>query len=164
MSVTNVIQNGIQFCQRFYHWEVWCDQSSVWSEQISCCRGAHRKGTSHGFAHISSCGLSALYKWSANCVLQRTLVCSWPWSREHGGSWEACLYSPAHLLRSGSFCFTVPVKTLHDGFCLFVCMHIFHLVVCIHRASLIAQLVNNLPAMQETLVRFRGQKDPLEKG
>ena len=31
-------------------------------------------------------------------------------------------------------------------------------------ASLIAQLVKNLPAMQETLVRFLGQDDPLEKG
>ena len=32
------------------------------------------------------------------------------------------------------------------------------------RASLTAQLVKNLPAMQETLVRFLGQEDPLEKG
>ena len=31
-------------------------------------------------------------------------------------------------------------------------------------ASLIAQLVNNLPAMQETLVQFLGQEDVLEKG
>ena len=31
-------------------------------------------------------------------------------------------------------------------------------------ASLIAQLVKNLPAMQETWVRFLGWKDPLEKG
>ena len=30
-------------------------------------------------------------------------------------------------------------------------------------ASLIAQLVKNLPAIQKTLVRFLGQKDPLEK-
>ena len=30
-------------------------------------------------------------------------------------------------------------------------------------ASLIAQLVENLPAMQETQVRFLGQDDPLEK-
>ena len=30
-------------------------------------------------------------------------------------------------------------------------------------ASLIAQLVKNLPAMQETPVGFLGQKDPLEK-
>ena len=28
----------------------------------------------------------------------------------------------------------------------------------------IAQLVKNPPAMQETLVRFLGQEDPLEKG
>ena len=32
------------------------------------------------------------------------------------------------------------------------------------KASLMAQLVKNLPAMQETLVWFLGQKDPLEKG
>ena len=30
-------------------------------------------------------------------------------------------------------------------------------------ASLIAQLVKNLPAIQETPVRFLGQEDPLEK-
>ena len=30
-------------------------------------------------------------------------------------------------------------------------------------ASLVAQLVKNLPAMQETLVRFLGQEDLLEK-
>ena len=29
---------------------------------------------------------------------------------------------------------------------------------------IIAQLVKNLPAMQETLVLFQGQKDSLEKG
>ena len=32
------------------------------------------------------------------------------------------------------------------------------------RASLMAQLVENLPAMQETWVRSLGWKDPLEKG
>ena len=31
-------------------------------------------------------------------------------------------------------------------------------------ASLMAQLVKNLPAMQATLVLFLGQEDPLEKG
>ena len=34
----------------------------------------------------------------------------------------------------------------------------------IFRASLLAQLVKNLPAMQETLVRFLDREDPLEKG
>ena len=32
------------------------------------------------------------------------------------------------------------------------------------KASLVAQLVKNPPAMQETLVQFLGQEDPLEKG
>ena len=32
------------------------------------------------------------------------------------------------------------------------------------RASLAAQMINNLPAMQETPVRFLGWEDPLEKG
>ena len=31
-------------------------------------------------------------------------------------------------------------------------------------ASLVAQLVKNPPAIQETPVRFLGQEDPLEKG
>ena len=36
--------------------------------------------------------------------------------------------------------------------------------VFIERASLIAQLVKNLPATQETPVQFLGQEDHLEKG
>ena len=32
------------------------------------------------------------------------------------------------------------------------------------RNSLVAQLVKNPPAIQETLVEFLGQEDPLEKG
>ena len=35
---------------------------------------------------------------------------------------------------------------------------------CISGASLAAQLVKNLPAMQETWVRFLGWEDPLEEG
>ena len=33
-----------------------------------------------------------------------------------------------------------------------------------YRASLVAQMVKNLPAMQETQVRFLGREDPLEEG
>ena len=33
-----------------------------------------------------------------------------------------------------------------------------------HRASLIAQFVKTLPAIQNALVRFLGREDPLEKG
>ena len=36
--------------------------------------------------------------------------------------------------------------------------------MCLGRASLIAQLVNSPPAMQETLVQFLGQEDLLENG
>ena len=36
--------------------------------------------------------------------------------------------------------------------------------LCSSWASLVAQLVKNLPAMQETPVRFLGLEDPLEKG
>ena len=31
-------------------------------------------------------------------------------------------------------------------------------------ASLVAQMIKNLPAMQETQVQFLGGEDPLEKG
>ena len=39
----------------------------------------------------------------------------------------------------------------------------FH-IVCLCGASLLAQLVKNTPAMQETLVQFLGWEDLLEKG
>ena len=35
---------------------------------------------------------------------------------------------------------------------------------CKGESSLVAQLVKNPPAMQEALVQFLGQDDPLEKG
>ena len=35
--------------------------------------------------------------------------------------------------------------------------------MCFYRASLVAQLVKNLPAMQETQVRTLGWEDPLKK-
>ena len=41
---------------------------------------------------------------------------------------------------------------------------LFLFVYFLDKLYLIAQLVKNLPAMQETLVRFLGQEDPLEKG
>ena len=37
-------------------------------------------------------------------------------------------------------------------------------LLCHARASLVVQLVKNPPAMQETLVRFLGLEDSLEKG
>ena len=37
-------------------------------------------------------------------------------------------------------------------------------ICCPLQYSLIAQLVKNPPAMQETPVQFLGQEDPLEKG
>ena len=40
----------------------------------------------------------------------------------------------------------------------------FYLIIVLLWASLVAQLVENLPAMQETWIRFLGREDPLEKG
>ena len=46
--------------------------------------------------------------------------------------------------------------------------HLFVIVLwcllCVRQASLIAQFVKNLPAVQETRVEFLGWEDPLEKG
>ena len=40
----------------------------------------------------------------------------------------------------------------------------FNSILTLSWASLIAQLVKNLLAMQETLIQFLGWEDPLEKG
>ena len=37
------------------------------------------------------------------------------------------------------------------------------LITCIHRTSLVVQMVKRLPIIQETWVRSLGQEDPLEK-
>ena len=50
----------------------------------------------------------------------------------------------------------VPAKSLQS--CLILCDPVEYW------ASLIAQLVKSLPAMQEIPVQFLGQDDPLEKG
>ena len=39
-----------------------------------------------------------------------------------------------------------------------------NIFVLLGGASLLAQMVKNLPAMQETWVQLLGQEDPLEKG
>ena len=43
-------------------------------------------------------------------------------------------------------------------------MFILFIVVCIYWASLVAQTVKNLPAMQKTLVQSLGWEDPLKEG
>ena len=67
------------------------------------------------------------------------------------------LRSFEHILWSGQFCI----------FCGFLGVSLFTL--CAHarhpiRASLMAQLVNHLPVMQETWVWSLGREDPLEEG
>ena len=41
--------------------------------------------------------------------------------------------------------------------------HLFSALLS-YEASLVAQLAKNPPAMQEILIQFLGQEDPLEKG
>ena len=63
---------------------------------------------------------------------------------------------------------------LFKNFLLFAVIHILkdfriiksktYFIILINWASLIAQLVKNSPAMQETPVQFLGREDPLEKG
>ena len=43
-------------------------------------------------------------------------------------------------------------------------IHIIHIYFIYIKASLVAQMVKNLPALQETWIQSLGQEDPLEKG
>ena len=55
-------------------------------------------------------------------------------------------------------------KSFYIIFCNFPNGPMIAIINRIQWASLVAQLVKNPPAMQETLVRFLGQEDPLAKG
>ena len=52
-----------------------------------------------------------------------------------------------------------PIKTLLE-----TSLAIHWLKLCLPMGSLLAQMVNNMPAMQETLVQSLGWEDPLEEG
>ena len=54
--------------------------------------------------------------------------------------------------------FVVSFEVQNSNFVLF-----FKIFLCIWGASLVAQRLKHLPAMQETLVQSLGQEDPLEK-
>ena len=43
-------------------------------------------------------------------------------------------------------------------------LSLFSDYMIVYRGLLVAQMVKNLPAMQETRVQFQGWEDPLEKG
>ena len=47
---------------------------------------------------------------------------------------------------------------------IYIFFSLFLSIYKIVRTSLIAQMVKNLPEMQETLVPFLGRENPLEKG
>ena len=64
-----------------------------------------------------------------------------------------------HEMFSGKKADSLPLAP--PGKCCFLFMTLGKLF---YISSLIAQLVKNLPAMQETLVGFLGWEDPLEKG
>ena len=53
---------------------------------------------------------------------------------------------------------------VNNGNPIWVSRKMLHIELQAVDQPLIAQLVKNPPAMQETLVRFLGQEDPLEKG
>ena len=57
------------------------------------------------------------------------------------------------------------VEKMHSFlFLIIICLFLAVRGLRAARAFLVAQLVSNLPAMQETLFRFLGWEDPLEKG
>ena len=67
----------------------------------------------------------------------------------------------------GRLQFTGSQRVRHDwttNIYIYIFFSLFLSIYKIVRTSLIAQLVKNLSAMQETLFRFQGQEDPLEKG
>ena len=74
-------------------------------------------------------------------------------------------FTPA--FKDGKWCKTLLKNSLRSfPFLSFTEVTVILKFVCLSllRASLIAQVVKNPPAMQETPVQFLGWEDPLEKG
>ena len=57
-----------------------------------------------------------------------------------------------------------PSLLIHPTLHFTLSIHTFVLYICVSGVSLVAQMVKNLPAMQQTHVPSLGHEDPLEKG
>ena len=91
------------------------------------------------------------------------VTCQWKHEKSEYDSLVSLFPSPEIF---SSFCY-VPLNLPNQiSRRLALCCHSLSFNRCstnVRGASLIAQLVNHLPAMQETQVRFLDQEDPLEK-
>ena len=67
-------------------------------------------------------------------------------------------FGSIHIVTYGKISFFLWLSNISS--CIYVCVYMY---MCIW-ASLVAQTVKNLPAMQETQIRSPGWEDPLEKG
>ena len=93
---------------------------------------------------------------AARHIFVVSLFCNW---------WFVPL-NPLHLFCPPSWPHPhlVTASLFSESVSLFLCYYISFVILTPHlRASLIAQLVKNPPALQETPVQFLGQEDPLEK-
>ena len=78
--------------------------------------------------------------------------------------WEATVTAPTGSGVSGATRETVHFQQSCDiNVGLMLCSHVTCISVLCFMASLVAQIVKNLPAMQETRARPLGQEDALEK-
>ena len=77
--------------------------------------------------------------------------------------WNPCLLTSPAL---AGWLFTTSASSGMHSLCNFsqVGKALIWQLLCVLRASLVAQMVRHLPAMQETWVRSLGWEDPLEKG
>ena len=104
--------------------------------------------------------------WLMPCLFHFSRQGSWSWWEMH---WQAVTRG-GHLVlpflpKGMPMCGGYSGLWSHILFFFFITIYLFLPVLCLRaaRAFLVAQLVKNPPAMQETCVRFLGQEDPLEK-
>ena len=114
----------------------------MWEELCAASYGAHRRGGASPSSHLSCVLLPRVWKW-CDVILDRI--------NDEGIHWDTdpWCWGPFNSPRlSISTLLTQEGNTMSTLF---------------KGASLVAQLVKNLPAMEETWVQFLGWEDPLEK-
>ena len=82
---------------------------------------------------------------------------------ERGPDLRGSIFLP-FLLKCEASSFCVWMETLRCCGVSVICQLFLGSESVPHRVSLVAQLVKNLPAVQETPVQSLGREDPLEKG
>ena len=138
----------------------------LFAENILClviliCFRASTSGYSLSVIEMIFAAIFVVYMCDLHTKIQ---IINQPWSDFFWTLVAIILYLITSIVDCGACRESKTTPKSQRGYCPYALHNSLIMIPTLPSPSLIAQLVKNLPAMQETPLRFLGREDPLEKG